>query len=115
MAVENGRRGTTAVEEDRMSTTAIEEDRMSTMAVEEDRRGTMAVEEDRRGTTAAEENRRMRALQDEEYDKMLRADQDKIIRMYSTYVAVVIYSNSILYAMQHFRKGLMLLRWLKMR
>lgn len=48
-----------------------------TTVLEEDRRGTTAVQ-DKRDTSALEEYRRIRAMQDEEYEEMLRADQDKV-------------------------------------
>lgn len=90
--VQGDRRGIMAAEEDRRGNTAAEEDR-STMKAEVDR-GTkenrMAPEEDRRDTTTVEENRRIRAMQDEEYEEMLREDQDKVRRIYVWHVAVII-------------------------
>ena len=52
----------------------VEESRRGT--IEENRRSTMTVQE---GTNnALEEYRRIRVMQDEEYEEMLRADQDKV-------------------------------------
>ena len=46
------------------------------MKVQEDRGDTMTVQE---GTNnALEEYRRIRVMQDEEYEEMLRADQDRV-------------------------------------
>ena len=77
-AAEENRRGTTAAEEDR-STTIAEVNR-GTMTAEESENRTAAAE-DRRDITAVAESRRIRAMQDEEYEEMLRADQDKVRRI----------------------------------
>ena len=60
--------------------TAAEEDR-STMTVEESENRMVAEDLDNRGPMAVEESRRIRAMQDEEYEEMLRADQDKVRRI----------------------------------
>ena len=45
--------------------------------VEDPKRGTMTIEE---GTRALGEYRRIQAVQDKEYEEMLRADQDKVLK-----------------------------------
>ena len=74
MAAEGNR---TAAEGNR---TAAEEDR-STITVEESENRMVAEDLDNRGPMAVEEIRRIRAMQDEEYEEMLRADQDKVRRI----------------------------------
>ena len=59
------------------------DDSMDTRAINDNRRDTTEGDNDSRDTTAVEEYRRIRAIQDEEYVAMLRADEAKVTT-YST-------------------------------